>query len=224
MLVDTLAKAFGLEEILHEQRDRPVTLELDPDGYLFSYIQTFSDRAECVLPDRADMTYATHCLRSYVRHVHDVALRRGADVATPPGGPTSHFVEADDRVAAEDLLQVPRGRITEQGMRENIRLVLQGAAQLVAGQEPATRSSAIELCRAQLWQWVHHETGVLDTGRIVTVAVFDAWLAEELDAAKNAEGTVSSAHLDRAAALLGEMTHATALAPSLVDAAYRLGR
>ena len=222
VVVDSLARTFGLEELLHAQRDAAVTLRLDPDGFLCSYIQAFSDRPQCVLPDRADISYSTHCLRSYARHILDVAARRGAAVATPFGDEPGLFLAGDERVVAEDLLQVPRGRITEPGLRQNIRTALEGIAAILAGSDPEAGSSTIELCRAQLWQWVQHETGVLDTGRIVTAELFDSWLDEELAAAVNSGVAHDPAHLQQAANLLGTMTRAATLAPSLVDEAYRL--
>lgn len=222
IVVDSLDKTFRLEELLHAGRDRNQSVVLDPDGYLFDYIRTFSDRPECVLPDRADMTSSTHCLRSYTRHVLDVASRRGARIDAPDGDEPGLFLIGDERVVAEDLLQVPRGRITEQGMRQNIQLVLRAVAAILDGDPPAERASTIELCRAQLWQWVRHETGVLDTGRIITPELFERWLAEELAAAKASDTDVDAASLEAAAELLQRVTVTAALTPSLVDEAYRL--
>jgi len=222
IVVDSVAKTFGLEELLHQHRDASVALEIDPDGYLFSFIQICSDRPECILPDRADMTYSTHCLRSYARYVHDVAKRRGAVVGAAPDDSLGLFLESDEPVVAEDLLQVPRGRITEQGVRLNIGTVLRGVAALLATGTPPENRSEIELCRAQLWQCVQHETGVLDTGRIVTPVLFANWLDEELAATKASAPAAESGHLEQAAALLQELTGEAELAPSLVDEAYRL--
>lgn len=222
IVVDSLRKTFGLEELLHAERDSAVAIDLDPEGYLFSYIQSFQDHPECVLPDRADITWSTHCLRSFARHVLDVAVRRGANVEAPFGDEPILFLAGDERVVAEDLLQVPRGRITEKGMRENIRTVLQGVAAILAGGAPEVGASTIELCRAQLWQWVQRETGVLDTGRIITAELFNAWLDEELAATPGADAACEPRHLQEAARILGDMTLAAALAPSLVEEAYRL--
>ena len=222
LAVDSLASTFGLEEMLHAARDKSVSLQLDPDSYLFSYIQAFSDRPECVLPDRADMTYATHCLRSFSRHALDVATRRGATVTTSLDDEPGTFLADDERIVAEDLLQVPRGRITEHGMRENIRLVLENVALILAGEQPAAGLSTIELCRAQLWQWVRHDTGVLDTGRIVTPELFRTWLAEDLEVLQQGGDSAAAEHGARAAALLDDMSCAAQLGASLVEEAYRL--
>ena len=220
--VDSLDKTFGLEELLYEHRDTPISLVLDPDAFLLSYIKAFSERPECILPDRADMTYSTHCLRSYARHVMDVASRRGAVCDATYRDEPGLFLAGDEAVVADDLLQVPRGRITEQGMRQNIRLVIENVGALLAGEKMPAGNSTVELCRALLWQWMHHETGVLDTGRIITRELFAAWLGEELAAAEDAAATNDARHLQQAADLLANATQAAELAPSLLDQAYPL--
>ena len=224
IVVDTLEKTFGLEELLHEVRDRAVTLQLDPDGFLFSYIRTFSDRPDCVLPDRSDMTYSTHCLHSYVRHVLDVAARRKAEVLDAPTVGLDLFLTGDQPVVAEDLLQVPHGRITEAGMRENIRIAIDGVAALLTAprDEKTPATSRAELARTQLWQWLQHETGVLDSGRIITAELFDEWLGEELAALIEEEREPKAASLQKASRVLGEMTRSADLAPDLAAEAYRL--
>ena len=194
--VDSLDKTFGLEELLYEHRDTPISLVLDPDAFLLSYIKAFSERPECILPDRADMTYSTHCLRSYARHVMDVASRRGAVFDATYRDEPGLFLAGDEAVVADDLLQVPRGRITEQGMRQNIRLVIENVGALLAGEKMPAGKSTVEL--------------------------FAAWLGEELAAAEDAAATNDARHLQQAADLLANATQAAELAPSLLDQAYPL--
>ena len=49
-------------------------------------------------------------------------------------------------------------------------------------------AATAEIARAQLWQWVHLPTGILDEGRNVTIEMFRALLDEELDAIRQAVG------------------------------------
>ena len=50
-----------------------------------------------------------------------------------------------------------------------------------------SRYSAAQLAAAQLWQWIHHATGVLDEGRIVTADLVRKLVDEEVsDAACDA--------------------------------------
>ncbi len=163
--VDSVWAAFNLEETLWEQKDDIEELRCDHDGYLFSFIRTFQKFPECVLPDRADMTPNTHFLRFLSKHVASVGRRRGVRVT---GDIDEAALQSNDRVEAADLLLVPRGRITERGIRENIRTAVVG------------EGTAVPLACAQLWQWVHHETGVLDEGRIVTAQLFSSLLDDEL--------------------------------------------
>jgi len=166
MRVDSVPAAFELEQRLFDQKDHVTTLHCDHDGYLLSFIETFHEYPEFVLPDRADMTPRTHFLHSLSQLVVSVGQRRGAAV-TGDVDVSSHLDL--DRIEAADLLLVPRGRITERGIRQNIRTALQEA------------DTAAALARAQLWQWVRHETGVLDEGRIVTGELFTTLLDEELE-------------------------------------------
>ena len=41
-------------------------------------------------------------------------------------------------------------------------------------------AATAEISRAQLWQWVHHEAGVLDDGRRITLELVRRLLADEL--------------------------------------------
>jgi len=101
-------------------------------------------------------------------------------------------VEID--VQAGDLLHVMRGRITEAGMRNNISVAVQYMAAWLDGNGcvPINHlmedAATAEIARAQLWQWVHLPTGILDEGRNVTIEMFRALLDEELDAIREAVG------------------------------------
>ena len=85
-----------------------------------------------------------------------------------------------------DLLRVPQGEITEAGLRSCIRVGVQyieawlrgsGCVPLYNLMEDAATA---EICRAQLWQWLHHEARTSD-GVPVTPERFDTLLMAELD-------------------------------------------
>jgi malate synthase len=95
-------------------------------------------------------------------------------------------IREDVNVTAEDLLQVPTGDITEEGVRANIRVGVQyveawlrgnGCVPLYNLMEDAATA---EISRAQLWQWIKHES-VLSDGSPITNDRFQLWLKEELD-------------------------------------------
>jgi malate synthase len=75
-------------------------------------------------------------------------------------------------VTAQDLLTIPVGDITEQGLRWNIDVGLQYLHSWLQGQGcvpiyDLMEDAAAEICRAQVWQWVRHGAK-LQTGDEVT--------------------------------------------------------
>ena len=77
------------------------------------------------------------------------------------------------RVTAKDLLAVPEGNITEEGLRWNIDVGLQYLESWLRGSgcvpiyNLMEDAATAEICRAQVWQWVRHRATLSD-GRPVT--------------------------------------------------------
>lgn len=99
----------------------------------------------------------------------------------------------DVEVAAEDLIAVPEGTITEQGLRMNINvgvLYLEswlrgvGCAALYNLMEDAATA---EISRTQVWQWIKNKAKLAD-GRAITYELFKSLLEEELDKIKDYVG------------------------------------
>ena len=78
VLIETLPAAFEMEEILHELRDHAAGLNAGRWDYLFSFIKTFRDRPDKVLPDRAQLTMSVPFMRAYAERLVQVCHRRGA--------------------------------------------------------------------------------------------------------------------------------------------------
>lgn len=101
-----------------------------------------------------------------------------------PAAHQQHRSRCDVRVTGADLLQVVKGKITERGMRRNLSVGLHGYVAARDGRAlldldgRRETAASIALAADQLWQWVRHETGVLDDGRIVDAALFDDVLAD----------------------------------------------
>lgn len=197
LCVQSLWAALELDEILYELRECVDRLAWDSDGFLLSLVQTFNRFPEYILPDRADITPNTHCLRALAIHVATTGARRGVELA-------EESPLAADHVEVADFLLVPHGRITEGGIRERIDTALSYlCARADSGNddlEPAAINGA-ELARAQLWQWVRHETGVLDEGRIITPALFSG-LLDETVARRGSEAGIEKASEHLADAVL----------------------
>jgi len=109
-------------------------------------------------------------------------------------------------ITAQDLLNFPRGDITEQGMRTNINVSLRyldswlrgtGAAAINYLMEDA---ATVEISRSQLWQWIQRKAQLSD-GRTITADLFMQMLDEELSAIKASYGATPH-RLDEAAAIL----------------------
>jgi malate synthase len=243
VLVETIPAAFEMDEILYELRDHSAGLNCGRWDYIFSIIKKFRRHPQFTMPDRAQVTMTTHCMRSYSllaiqtchrRGIHaiggmaaqipiksdaranDEAIEKvradkereagdghdGTWVAHPGLVPLAKEcfdakmprpnqidrLREDVHVTAQDLLTVPRGEITEPGLSHNIDVGIQYMAAWLGGNgcvpiynlmEDAATS---EICRAQIWQWIHQPNGVLADGRKVTAdlchALFDRQMAK----------------------------------------------
>ena len=134
----------------------------------------------------------------------------------------------DVHVGAADLLQVVKGKITEAGLRDNIDVAVQYMASWLGGNGCVPLNNLMEdaataeISRAQVWQWVHHATGVLDEGRNITYDLFRDLLREEMEKIREQVGdsALENGHYRRAAQLLDEITEQDAFAPFLTTVAY----
>jgi malate synthase len=92
--------------------------------------------------------------------------------------------------SAEDLLEKPEGEITMDGFRNNISVGVQYLAAWLAGRGAVPvfnlmeDAATAEISRAQVWQWIHHDKGILEDGTTVTEDLFNETLEEELEKIK----------------------------------------
>jgi malate synthase len=138
-------------------------------------------------------------------------------------------LRADVAVSARDLLTVPDGAVTEEGLRGCIRVGVQyleswlrgnGCVPLYNLMEDAATA---EICRAQLWQWLRHGARTSD-GRPITVERFDALLSAELDRIHDEVGAARLTHgvFPTAARLFEQMTKSESFDEFLTLPAYEL--
>ena len=127
-----------------------------------------------------------------------------ANQIAPPDNPRSP-------ITAANLLELPKGAITEAGLRRNIDVGLQyleawlrgnGCVPIYDLMEDAATS---EICRSQIWQWIHYGAR-LDDGRVITSVLFDQMLREVVERLRSADTTPPDHKLDRAAELLANMS------------------
>ncbi|HVQ53878.1 MAG TPA: malate synthase A, partial [Thermoanaerobaculia bacterium] len=132
-----------------------------------------------------------------------------------------------EAITAADLLEVPQGAITETGLRQNVNVGVlyleawlrgSGCVPLYNLMEDAATA---EISRTQVWQWLRHEV-VLEDGRPLTRALYDAIRDEELSALRAQVGEAGwrAGRYERAAALFDALATAPALADFLTIPAY----
>jgi malate synthase len=78
VLIETLPAALEMEGILYELREHASGLNAGRWDYLFSFIKTFRDREDKVLPDRAQLTMTVPFMRAYTDRLVQVCHRHGA--------------------------------------------------------------------------------------------------------------------------------------------------
>ena len=165
---------------------------------------------------------------TWVAHPGLVPLAREIFDEHMPGPNQLDVRLEDEDIGAADLLQVPKGRITEAGLRNNIEVGIRYMAAWLDGNGCVPISNLMEdaataeISRAQLWQWLHHETGILDDGRNVTAELFEALADEELGRIREIEGAEAFASVSYvpAAELLRRITLQDEFAPFLTLEAY----
>ncbi|MFS0864084.1 malate synthase A [Fredinandcohnia sp. 179-A 10B2 NHS] len=111
-------------------------------------------------------------------------------------GPNQIYKKREDvQVTASDLLAIPEGSITEQGVRTNINVGIQYIESWLQGRGAAPihnlmeDAATAEISRAQIWQWIRHPKGVLDDGRKVTLELVQQLKDEELEKIKQEVGS-----------------------------------
>jgi malate synthase len=78
VLIETILAAFEMDEILYELRDHSGGLNAGRWDYIFSIIKKFRNRADFVLPDRAQVTMTVPFMRAYTELLVKTCHRRGA--------------------------------------------------------------------------------------------------------------------------------------------------
>jgi len=111
VLIEHILAAFEMDEILYELREHSAGLNCGRWDYIFSFIKTFRNRADCVLPDRGAVTMTTHFLRSCSVLLIETCHKRGAHAM---GGMAAQIPIKSDPVANDLALQ----RVREDKERE----------------------------------------------------------------------------------------------------------
>ena len=134
----------------------------------------------------------------------------------------------DVEVTAADLLRVPEGTITEQGLRLNVDVGIQYLESWLGGNgcvpiyNLMEDAATAEISRTQVWQWVHHPTGVLDDGREITPGLVRELISDELAHIRSLVGAerFDGGRYDLASRLFDQLATDDGLAEFLTLTAY----
>lgn len=137
--------------------------------------------------------------------------------------------EQDAPITQTQLLEPCPGERTEAGMRANIRVSIQYIAAWISGKGCVPiyglmeDAATAEISRTSIWQWIKHAQPLND-GRIVTKALFNSLLAEEVARVQDEVGESRWQHenFDQAVSLFGQLTVADELSEFLTLPGYAL--
>lgn len=227
VLIETIAAAFEMDEILHELREHAAGLNCGRWDHIFSFAKTFRAHPDFLLPDRAAVGKERHFLQSCTDLLVRTCQRRGAVAMSMSGVPP--VLSGTRAVLPGDLIRVPEGEITDAGLRTAIRVAVQyieawlrgsGCLSLYGFVEDAATA---EICRTQLWHWLRHGARTRE-GLEVTAERFDRLLTEELDRIHHEVGheRLASGVFPTAARLLEQMTKRDTYDEFLTLPAYEL--
>jgi malate synthase len=139
-----------------------------------------------------------------------------------------HVKREDVHVTAADLLRVPTGPITDQGLRMNIDIGIQYLEAWLRGSgcvpiyNLMEDAATAEISRTQVWQWLHHGKQLAD-GRTVTPEIIQSTVKDQLSSMKATFGDArfATGKFEQAAELFEEMILNPVLKDFLTLEAYK---
>lgn len=163
---------------------------------------------------------------TWVAHPALVPLAREVFDQEMPG-PHQIQVPREYRVAPGDLLQLPTGPISEDGVRRNTRVALRYLEAWLRGigcvplDHLMEDAATVEIARSQLWQWIHHRAP-LSEGTVVDPALFRHYLAEEARQLRAETGELNTSSAERAVGLLEAVVTGVEMEEFITSLAYPL--
>ena len=110
-LIETLPAVFQMDEILYELRNYIAGLNCGRWDYIFSYIKTFRNHPDKVLPERAQVGMTEPFLRNYSQLLIQTCHRRGAFAM---GGMAAQIpIKHDEEANREAFLKVSADKLRE---------------------------------------------------------------------------------------------------------------
>ena len=164
---------------------------------------------------------------TWVAHPALVLVARNAFVAVMTGSDQHHVLRDDVLVTADDLLGIPTGPRTEEGLRLNVRVGIRYLAAWLTGSgavplyDLMEDVATAEISRAQLWQWLRH-SAQLDDGRVVCPRLVAAMIDDEATLIRRdvGEAAFHTGRFDEACEIFSSLTLDYDMADFLTVAAY----
>ncbi len=123
---------------------------------------------------------------TWVAHPDLVSLAMTVFDRNMPTKNQIHVKREDVHVTEGDLLETPKGTITEEGVRKNISISVLYIASWLNGQGAAALhnlmedAATAEISRSQLWQWLQNEV-VLDNQKVLNEKYYHRLAMEEFE-------------------------------------------
>lgn len=121
-----------------------------------------------------------------VAHPAMVSVALGAFNERMRGPNQIHISRNDIAFSAKDFYDFPRKALTHRGFGNSINITLQFLAHWLLGiasfpvQGNLENTATAEVCRTQLWHWLHHPGMRFSDSSPVTERVFQSWIKSEL--------------------------------------------
>ncbi|HET9719549.1 MAG TPA: malate synthase A [Solirubrobacteraceae bacterium] len=191
-----------------------------------------NDRAIAAVRDDKEREAGLGFDGTWVAHPDLVEVAAGAFDAVLGDRPNQIDRQRPDlTVSAGDLLDVAStpGAITERCLRNDIAVGFRYISFWLSGRGAAginnlmEDAATAEICRSQIWQWIHHER-TLEDGRTITPALVRQMLDEEMDAIRQEVGeeTWAKGRPEETRAVLERVALEPDLPPFLTEIAYAL--
>jgi len=140
-----------------------------------------------------------------------------------------HRKREDVNVSAQDLIAIPEGNITEEGLRKNIDVGIQYIEAWLRGNgcvpiyNLMEDAATAEISRTQVWQWIKHPKAKLEDGREINLDLYRELFTDQLSQLRNRVGeeTFNQGKFEEAARLFDELVVADELEEFLTLKAYQ---
>ncbi|MDD1792745.1 malate synthase A [Enterovibrio sp. ZSDZ42] len=188
VLIETLPAVFEMDEILFNLKDHIVALNCGRWDYIFSYIKTFKNHPDRVLPDRQAVTMEKPFLNAYSRLLVRTCHRRGAMAM---GGMAAFIPSKDpeknawvlDKIQTDKSLEANNGHdgtwVAHPGLADTAKAVFDAALGDRKNQLDVTREQDALITAAELvapCEGERTEDGMRHNIR-VAVQYIEAWIS-----------------------------------------------